>query len=180
MEERGLVLINTGCGKGKTTAAIGTAVRAWGNGQNVLIMQFIKGAWKYGELTALRALGERIEIRPLGDGFIFHNQNTEDEEKRRRKQEKVRQAWKAVVDEVMSDKWDLIVLDEINYAIHFGLICTKEAVELIQQKPKRLNLILTGRYAPQELIDLADTVTEMNPLKHAFQKGIKARKGIEF
>ena len=182
MEERGLVLINTGTGKGKTTAALGTAIRAWGDGQKVLILQFIKGAWKYGELKAIETLGKengQIEIRPMGDGFVFHNRK-ESEEVYRKKKELAEEAWKRVENEVMSDKWDLIVLDEINYAIHFEMLDVEKVAGLIRNRPARLNMILTGRYARQELIDLADTVTEMTLVKHAYEKGIKARKGIEF
>lgn len=184
METKGLVLINTGTGKGKTTAALGTAIRAWGDGQKVLILQFIKGSWKYGELKAIETLGKaegRIEIRPMGDGFVFHNKkDPENEERLAEKKELARRAWDMVRKEVMSGAWDLIVLDEINYAIHFGMLETEEVVGLIRERPPRLNMILTGRYAPKELIDLADTVTEMTLVKHAFQKGIRARKGIEF
>lgn len=184
METKGLVLINTGTGKGKTTAALGTAIRAWGDGQKVLILQFIKGAWKYGELKAIETLGKaegRIEIRPMGDGFVFHNKkDPENEERLAEKKELARRAWDMVRKEVMSGAWDLIVLDEINYAIHFGMLETEEVAGLIRESPPRLNMILTGRYAPKELIDLADTVTEMTLVKHAFQKGIRARKGIEF
>ena len=139
-EQKGLILINTGTGKGKTTAALGTAIRAWGNGQKVLILQFIKGAWKYGELKAIEA----------------------------------------VVDEVMSDRWDLVVLDEVNYAIHFEMLEPEKLLKLIKERPPRLNMILTGRYARPEIIEAADTVTEMTLIKHAFQNGIHARKGIEF
>ena len=184
METKGLVLINTGTGKGKTTAALGTAIRAWGDGQKVLILQFIKGAWKYGELKAIETLGKaegRIEIRPMGDGFVFHNKkDPENEERLAEKKELARRAWDMVRKEVMSGAWDLIVLDEINYAIHFGMLETEEVAGMIRERPARLNMILTGRYAPKELIDLADTVTEMTLVKHAFQKGIRARKGIEF
>lgn len=184
METKGLVLINTGTGKGKTTAALGTAIRAWGDGQKVLILQFIKGAWKYGELKAIETLGKaegRIEIRPMGDGFVFHNKkDPENEERLAEKKELALRAWDMVRKEVMSGAWDLVVLDEINYAIHFGMLETEEVARLIRERPPRLNMILTGRYAPKELIDLADTVTEMTLVKHAFQKGIRARKGIEF
>ena len=113
-EQKGLILINTGTGKGKTTAALGTAIRAWGNGQKVLILQFIKGAWKYGELKAIEALeacNGNIEIRPMGDGFVFHNRK-EDEAAYQNKKELAARAWGTVVDEVMSDRWDLVVLDE--------------------------------------------------------------------
>lgn len=180
MDQKGLVLINTGDGKGKTTAALGTAFRAWGDGQRVLILQFIKGAWKYGELEAVRALGERIQIRPMGDGFVFYHKDSDDAALFEKKKEKAQHAWKMVEQEVSGGQWDLIVLDEINYAIHFGLIDVSWAVRLIRERPAGLNLILTGRYARPELIELADTVTEMKLIKHAFQKGIRARRGIEF
>lgn len=182
MEQRGLILINTGTGKGKTTAALGTAIRAWGDGQKVLILQFIKGAWTYGELEAVAALGRvngQIEIRSMGDGFVFHNKK-EDEAEYQRKKALAETAWKTAVSEVMSDRWDLVVLDEVNYAVHFGMLSVKAVEELLEKRPPRLNVILTGRYAEQSLIDMADTVTEMQPVKHAFEKGIRARKGIEF
>lgn len=182
MEQKGLILINTGNGKGKTTAALGTAIRAWGNGQKVLILQFIKGAWKYGELEAVAALGRingNIEIRSMGDGFVFHNKK-EDEEEFAHKKALAQKAWEIVSEEVMSGNWDLVVLDEVNYAIHFGMITAEEVADLLQKRPSRLNMILTGRYADPVLIDMADTVTEMKSVKHAFEKGIRARKGIEF
>lgn len=181
-EQAGLVLINTGTGKGKTTAALGTALRAWGNGQRVLILQFIKGGWKYGELEAVAALGRingNIEIRSMGDGFVHHNRE-ENKAEFLRKKEIAQKAWETAVAEIMSDKWDLVILDEVNIAIYFDMLETEKVVEMIKNRPKRLNLILTGRYARPELIDLADTVTEMNPIKHAFEKGIRARRGIEF
>lgn len=181
--DRGLILINTGEGKGKTTAALGTAIRAWGNGQKVLVFQFIKGAWKYGELEAIRALGElngKIEIRPMGDGFVFHKKDKENQGEYSRKKELAESAWEKLEEEIKSDRWDLVILDEINYAIHFGLLPVEKVVELIKEKPGRLNMILTGRYAREELVEMADTVTEMKAVKHAYQKGIHARKGIEF
>ena len=181
-EQKGLILINTGTGKGKTTAALGTAIRAWGNGQKVLILQFIKGAWKYGELKAIEALeacNGNIEIRPMGDGFVFHNRK-EDEAAYQNKKELAARAWEIVVDEVMSDRWDLVVLDEVNYAIHFKMLEPEKLLKLIKERPPRVNMILTGRYARPEIIEAADTVTEMTLIKHAFQNGIHARKGIEF
>ena len=171
-KQKGLVLINTGTGKGKTTAALGTAIRAWGDGQRVLILQFIKGAWKYGELKAVEALKSidgRIEIRPMGDGFVFHNKNDQDDEETIKKKALLAQkAWTMVKDEVMNGNWDLVILDEANYAIHFGMLSVEEVVNLIKNRPEHLNIILTGRYAPQELINLADTVTEMTLVKQAF------------
>lgn len=115
----------------------------------------------------------------MGDGFAFHNKK-EDEESFLKKKGLAEQAWDMVIKEVKSDTWDLVILDEVNYAIHFGMIDVSHVLELIQTRPPRLNMILTGRYARDELIEIADTVTEMTLCKHAFQKGIRARKGIEF
>ena len=180
--EKGLILINTGDGKGKTTAALGTAIRAWGEGLKVLIFQFIKGNLSYGELKAVRTLqgyDGNIEIRQLGDGFVFYKSKSTPASVEKKK-ELAQKGWNEVVREVKSGRWDLIVLDEINYAIHFGLIQEDQVIQMLKEKPVHLNLILTGRYAPKGLIDMADTVTEMKLVKHAFQKGIRARKGIEF
>lgn len=179
MEQRGLILVNTGEGKGKTTAALGTALRAAGNGYKVLILQFIKGMWDYGEKHSIEALGDTIELRPMGKGFVRHRQNPTDEQLKEH-EELAKKAWAMVQEEVTSDKWDLIVLDEVNYAISFGLLEVEKVVELIKSKPARLHMILTGRDAREEIIELADTVTEMRMIKHAYKKGIKATRGIEF
>ncbi|MCI5837431.1 MAG: cob(I)yrinic acid a,c-diamide adenosyltransferase [Veillonellaceae bacterium] len=176
----GLILVNTGPGKGKTTAALGIALRAFGNGQKVLILQFIKGAWKYGELRAIERLGDGIAIRQLGDGFVRHNKEDGGTEEFAKHAAKAAEAWREVEREVQSDAWDLVVLDEINYAVDFGLVPVEKVTELLQNKPQRLNMILTGRNARPEVIELADTVTEMQIVKHAYQKGIRARKGIEY
>ncbi len=178
--ERGLILVNTGNGKGKTTAALGVALRAVGNGQKVLILQFIKGNTKYGELEGVAKLGkDLIEIRPMGKGFIFHNRQSSDAEIKAH-QEAAKVAWAMLEKEVYSDLWDLVILDEINYAVKYGLVDVQTVITLLKNKPKRLNLILTGREARPEIIELADTVTEMKEIKHAYKKGIKAKKGIEF
>ena len=115
----------------------------------------------------------------MGDGFVFHNRK-EDEAAYQNKKELAARAWETVVDEVMSDRWDLVVLDEVNYAIHFKMLEPEKLLKLIKERPPRLNMILTGRYARPEIIEAADTVTEMTLIKHAFQNGIHARKGIEF
>ena len=179
MKKNGLVLVHTGEGKGKTTAAIGLAVRAWGDGFRILILQFIKGSWKYGELAALKALAEidgRIEIRPSGIGFT--RKATAEEMTTHRK--KAQAALQEAASEMTSGQWDMIVLDEINYALKFGLLEEQEVLELLSQKPTDLHLVLTGRDALPAVIDRADLVTEMRLIKHPFQKGIRAQKGIEF
>ena len=178
MEERGLILVNTGNGKGKTTAALGVVLRAVGQGFKVLILQFIKSGNGYGELAGLAKLGDQVEIRSMGKGFIYYKRDEVGEAELSRHKEAVQVAWRTLVEEVNSDKWDLIVMDEINNAINYELIDVHSVVEMLKNKPKRLHVVLTGRYA--EIIDMADTVTEMKVVKHAYEKGIKAAKGIEF
>ena len=178
MEENGLILVHTGDGKGKTTAALGLAMRAWGDGLRVLILQFIKGGWKYGELKALQTLQEidgRIEVHQCGLGFT----QRDDENKAEHKQAAAA-AMRTAHQEADSGKWDMIILDEINYAIKFGLVDEADVLELLQHKPARLHLVLTGREARPAIIAAADLVTEMKLIKHPFQKGIKAQQGIEF
>jgi len=180
MEERGLILVNTGNGKGKTTAALGVVLRAVGQGFKVLILQFIKSGNGYGELVGLAKLGDQVEIRSMGKGFIYYKRDEVGEAELARHKEAAQAAWRTLVEEVNSDKWDLIVMDEINNAINYELIDVHSVVEMLNNKPKRLHVVLTGRYAKPEIIDMADTVTEMKVVKHAYEKGIKAAKGIEF
>lgn len=170
MERRGLIIVHTGDGKGKTTAALGLAIRAFGAGLRVLILQFIKGRHS-GELAALDAL--KIEVRQLGLGFITEENFAEQKKSARAAIELARQ-------EILSGKWDLIVLDEINYAVKFTLLDATEILELIKIRPPQLHLVFTGRNALPELIEVADLVTEMKLIKHPFQNGIAAQKGIEF
>lgn len=174
----GLILVNTGDGKGKTTAALGVALRSAGCGRKVLILQFIKSGANYGELAGI-ALLPTVEIRSMGKGFIFHKQD-ESEEKMKEHQQAAKEAWTMVETEVKSGQWDLIILDEINYAIHYGLVDVETVVNLLKTKPENLDMILTGRNARPEIIELAHTVTEMKVIKHAYQQGIKAKRGIEF
>ena len=178
MERQGLVIVHTGEGKGKTTAALGLAVRAWGSGLRVLILQFIKGGQRYGELEAIKALKsvrDAIEVRQCGLGFTRRDEKRKAEHIAAAK-EAIREAEK----EIVSGQWDLIILDEINYAVKFGLLETEDVLHLVNEKPQALHLVLTGRDAAPELIDAADLVTEMKLVKHPFQKGIKAQLGIEF
>ncbi len=171
MTRRGLIIVHTGDGKGKTTAAIGLAVRAFGAGLNVLILQFIKGGRRSGELEALKILG--VEVRQLGLGFTRTGDITEHKAAAQRALELARA-------EILSGAWDLIILDEINYAVKFGLLDVEEILQLIKIRPPELHLVFTGRDALPELIDAADLVTEMKLIKHPFQIGIAAQEGIEF
>ena len=171
MDRHGLVIVHTGDGKGKTTAALGLAIRAFSAGLKVLILQFIKSKKISGELNALAQLG--IEIRRLGLGFVT-KENFEEQKK------SARAAIELARTEILSGAWDLIILDEINYAVKFGLVDTAELLSLIEIRPPELHLVFTGRNALPELIDVADLVTEMKLVKHPFQKGIAAQSGIEF
>lgn len=175
-DTKGLVLVFTGNGKGKTTAALGMAMRAWGQGLRILVLQFIKGSWRYGELKAAKALGERFEIRPLGEGFIRDASPEVLEEHK-----KAANAALAVATvEITSGQYDMVILDEINYTIGFGLVNLADVLKLIDAKPESLHLVLTGRNASPEVIERADLVTEMKEIKHPYADGIKAQKGIEY
>lgn len=171
----GLVIVHTGNGKGKTTAALGLALRAWGEGLKILILQFIKGGWKYGELKALEKFSPDIIVKQCGEGFTRRG-NTD----MKKHQEAAQNALNEAKEAMQSGKWDMIILDEVNYAVDFGLIPLESVLDLINEKPAPLHLVLTGRNAKNELIDCADLVTEMTEIKHPFQQGIKAQKGIEF
>lgn len=177
MEERqGLIIVNTGNGKGKTTAALGMGLRAWGQGLKVLVIQFIKGHWKYGELQAAERMGPDFVIRQMGEGFVRKCQDDAKAEHRLAAKEALQAAEK----EIVSEKWDMIILDEINYAIKFELISIDDVIALLDIKPASLHLVLTGREAQPAIIDKADLVTEMKEIKHPYKKGIKAQKGVEF
>lgn len=175
-EKKGLILVNTGDGKGKTTAALGMGLRAWGQGLRVLVLQFIKGGWKYGELKAVQRLGPNFEMRQMGGGFIQGPDDKSLDEHRYAAQE----ALKAARTEIASNKFDLIILDEVLYAIHYGLVALDDVLALLAQKPEDLHLVLTGRNAPPEIVERADLVTEMREIKHPYTRGIPAQKGIEF
>lgn len=178
MEKKGLILVHTGDGKGKTTAALGLAMRAWGDGLHVLILQFIKGGWQYGELKALQALQQvdnRIDIEQCGLGFTQRDAKTATIHK-----EAAQKALLHAREEMLTGTWDMIILDEINYAIKFGLLEEQAVLSLLSAKPAALHLVLTGRDARPAIIAAADLVTEMKLIKHPFQQGIKAQQGIEF
>lgn len=172
----GLVLVFTGNGKGKTTAALGTALRAFGQGMKVLVLQFIKGGWVTGEQKASMMLGPNFELRQLGSGFI----KFDDPEKLAEQKKIAQQGVAEVRQAVLSGQYDLIVLDEVNYAIAYGLIPQDEVLEIIKVKPPELHLILTGRNASDEIIQAADLVTKMEPIKHPYEQGISAQVGIEY
>ncbi|MCI0403207.1 MAG: cob(I)yrinic acid a,c-diamide adenosyltransferase [Acidobacteria bacterium] len=175
-KRRGLIIVHTGPGKGKTTAALGLALRAVGSGLRVLMVQFIKGSWHYGELDAAEMLGsDKLTIRPMGRGFVKLGGEIDPEDRRA-----AEAAWAFARAKLFSAEYDMIVLDEINYAINYGLLPVGPVVEALKQKPEMVHVVLTGRSAPAEIVEVADTVTEMREIKHAYQKGIEAQRGIEY
>ena len=171
---QGLVQIYTGNGKGKTSAALGLAVRAIGHGAKVHIIFFMKGDFPYGELETLSKL-PNVSFQTFGHEHFVDPHNVKAEER-----EQAQQALKAASEALMSNKFDLIVLDEINVASAWKLIEVDDVLTLIANKPKHVELVLTGRYADQRLIDKADLVTRMEEVKHPYNEGIEARKGIEY
>ncbi|PYP91037.1 MAG: cob(I)yrinic acid a,c-diamide adenosyltransferase [Candidatus Angelobacter sp. Gp1-AA117] len=173
---RGLIIVNTGPGKGKTTAAMGTALRAVGNGMKVLMLQFLKGSWHYGELDAVKAFGDKFIMKQMGRGFVKVGGAETDPEDIRM----VEEAWEEARQAINSGQWDLVILDEINYAISYGMIDPGKVVEALKQKPEQVHVILTGRNAHPTIVELADTVTEMKQVKHAYEKGVMAQRGIEY
>ena len=176
-DRKGLIIVHTGPGKGKTTAALGTALRAVGQGLKVLIVQFIKGSWHYGELDAAKMLGDdRLKIVPMGRGFVKVGAEKPDPEDVRLAEE----AWKFASDEILSGRYGMVILDEINYAISYKMLAPEPVVETLKHKPEMVHVILTGRNAHPTLLEMADLVTEMREVKHPYHKGILAQKGIEY
>jgi cob(I)alamin adenosyltransferase len=173
---RGLIIVNTGPGKGKTTAAMGTALRAVGQGMRVLMLQFLKGSWHYGELDAVKAFGDKFVMKQMGRGFVKVGEQKPDAEDVRL----VEEAWREAEAAIQSGDWDLVVLDEINYAISYGMLEAAKVVEALKKKPEMVHVILTGRNAHPAIVESADTVTEMRQVKHAYEKGIMAQRGIEY
>lgn len=172
-ERKGLVMINTGDGKGKTTAALGLTLRASGYGWRILIIQFIKSGKGYSEFEAAGKL-PGVQIKATGLGLIMPGTD------RAPHREAARRGWEMAQAEVASAKWDLIVLDEINNAMTMGFVEPGEVAELIKHKPPELHLVLTGRGCPKEIMELADTVTVMEPWRHHADQGVPAQKGVEF
>jgi cob(I)alamin adenosyltransferase len=173
---RGLIIVNTGPGKGKTTAAMGTALRAVGQGMKVLMLQFLKGSWHYGELDAVQAFGDKFVMKQMGRGFVKVGTEKPDPEDVRR----VEEAWNQAAQAIQSGLWDLVILDEINYAISYGMLDPAKVVTSLQRKPNMVHVILTGRNAHPTIVELADTVSEMRQVKHAYEKGVLAQRGIEY
>lgn len=174
-QEKGLILVFTGQGKGKTTAALGLVLRTLGHGDRVAVIQFIKGGWEPGEAKALKVFGEALNWHALGEGFTWETQD------RKRDQQLVANAWQQALKYLGNEKHKLVVLDELNVAIKLGYIDVAEVLKGLDTRPPLTHVALTGRGAPKELIEHADLVTEMKMIHHPFkEQGIKAQAGIEF
>jgi cob(I)alamin adenosyltransferase len=168
-----LVIVNTGDGKGKTTAALGLLLRAWGQNMGVVMLHFLKaqtGNW--GEVKAARKLG--VEIIPLGDGFTWLSKDIEQDRLL------AQQCWRRCRELIESDRYDIVIMDEMTYCFKFGWLDLTEVLEVLARRPPNLHVVITGRDAPEELVEFADLVTEMREVKHPYRRGVKAQKGIEF
>ena len=174
---KGLIVVYTGPGKGKTTAALGIALRAVGQGMRVLMVQFIKGSWHYGELDAAKTFGAgQFDILPMGRGFVKIGVEKPDPEDLRM----VHEAWSFAREQMSAGRYDVLILDEINYAISYKMLEPDEVVNGLRQKPDALHVILTGRNAHPAIVELADVVTEMREVKHPYTKGVLAQRGIDY
>ncbi|KPJ85487.1 MAG: cob(I)yrinic acid a,c-diamide adenosyltransferase [Spirochaetes bacterium DG_61] len=171
---KGLFVVFTGNGKGKTTAAVGTALRALGHGCRVCLIQFVKGSWKSGELEALGRFSDLLDVHVLGKGFMFSCEEIE------RNREVAHRAWECARRIIASSTYDLVVLDELTYLIHFDLIDEGDVLQVISKRPAGMHVIVTGRHASDGLVAIADLVTEMREIKHPMNGGISCQKGIEF
>ncbi len=172
--KKGLLILFTGDGKGKTTAALGMALRAAGHQMRVLILQFIKGTWVYGELMAVGHLPQ-VSIETLGSGFTWNKDDPEED------RNLAAAGWQRVMEALTGGNYDMIILDELNIVLHYGLLPLEQVIDDLRRRPDNLHLVITGRGAPPELVEEADLVTEMVPLKHPYrEQGISAQKGVEF
>ncbi len=172
--EKGLIIVHTGKGKGKSTAAMGMICRAIGHGFKVSLIQFIKGAMKTGEQVVFDAFPEQVEMRAMGEGFTWDTQD------RARDIAKAREAWEAAKARIMDPAWKMVVCDELNIVLRYDYLPVAEVIEVLKAKPEGTHVIITGRNAPDALIEVADLVTEMEAIKHPFKSGVKAQAGIEF
>ena len=174
MKKKRLLILYTGNGKGKTTAALGQAMRAVGHGFKVCIIQFIKSNTRTGEANALALLGDDVELHVMGSGFTWEEKD----------EEKLRQtsliAWEFAREKITGGSYDMIILDELTYLLSYGLVDSDEVLATLKNRPENLHVVVTGRDAPQGLIDAADLVTRMEEVKHPYKEGVKAQKGIEF
>ncbi len=175
--KKGLIIVYTGGGKGKTTAALGLSLRAVGYGLKICMIQFIKGSWHYGELDSIGRLAPEFELITAGKGFVGILDDTSPREEHVKA---CKDALKIADEKIQSGKYNIVILDEINYAVDMDLVSVDDVMDIISVKPAELDLVLTGNHAKAEIIKIADLVTEMKEIKHPFKSGIKAKKGIDF
>jgi cob(I)alamin adenosyltransferase len=174
---KGLLIVYTGNGKGKTTSALGMCVRAVGYDWNICLIQFIKGSWKYGELKGLKRLEPNVELHVVGEGFVGIIDDTKSFEEHR---EAARKGVSLALEKIRSGKYQLVILDELNVAMKLGLVTDEEVRSILDARSETQHLVITGRDAADWLQDQADLVTEMREVKHPFQKGVLAQKGIDW
>jgi cob(I)alamin adenosyltransferase len=173
-EERGLLIVHTGAGKGKSTAAFGIVLRCLGHGMRVGIVQFVKGVWQTGEREVLAKFPDLVTCRAMGEGFTWDTQD------RARDIAAARAAWDVAREMIADPSYRLVLLDELNIVLRYDYLPRDEVIATLTGKPRDLHVIVTGRNAPPELIEAADLVTEMTLVKHPFRAGVKAQQGIEF
>ena len=172
--EKGLLMVHTGKGKGKSTAAFGMVFRALGNGMKVGVVQFVKGKWQTGERVILEKLGDQVTMTAMGDGFTWETQD------RQRDIDAARAAWEKAKAMIMDDEHDMVLCDELNIVLRYDYLPISEIIEVLENKPEMKHVIITGRNAKDELMDIADLVTDMTMVKHPFRDGVKAQVGVEF
>ncbi len=172
--EKGLVIVHTGKGKGKTTAAMGLVLRALGRGVRVIVLQFIKGKWDTGEKIALERFGEQCKFYALGEGFTWETQDKQQDIAA------VLKAWQKAEQIIETGACELLLLDELNIALRYNYLQVEQVLAALKKKPEMMHIVITGRNARQELIDASDLTTEMQEVKHPFRSGIRAQSGIEF
>jgi len=173
-EERGLLIVHTGKGKGKTTAAMGLAMRCVGHGMKVGIVQFVKGVWHTGERDVLAKFPDLCVMRAMGEGFTWDTQD------RQRDLAAAARAWETAKEMMADPSYRMVILDELNIVLRYDYLSVGEVLEVLKSKPRNLHVVVTGRNAKDELIEAADLVTEMTQVKHPFRSGVKAQAGVEF
>ncbi len=173
-EEKGLLMVHTGKGKGKTTAAMGLAARAVGNGMKICIVQFVKGVWNTGERLVLEKFPDQVVMKAMGEGFTWDTQD------RQRDIAAAEAAWAYAKEAIANPDYQMVILDELNIVLRYDYLPLDDVIETLKNKPRETHVVITGRNAKEELIEIADMVTEMEMVKHHFRGGVKAQIGIEF
>ena len=172
--QKGLVIVFTGDGKGKTTAALGLVMRAAGHGMTSSFIQFIKGSWHYGEMDAVKRFAGLVDFRVTGRGFTWKSDDPEKDKAL------ARSAWEDAKTTILSGRHDMVVLDEFTYVINYSMVDLNDVLDTLKRRPQKVHVVITGRNAREELVQAADLVTEMRNIKHPYEEGVRAQRGIEF